>query len=265
MMNILIAGDSKVYPGLEALVYSTMLHNKNVIWHVFTMDVDIDLGNGTGVRYVGISEEKCEWLRKVVKFMDHNSDLIRYDVYDTYMKHLDESVNRTTNFTPFAALRLIADEVLDVDECLYFDADIIVQDSLLDMYNKYTNMDIDYAAYVLPEACDYFGEMISAVLVLNLWHIRRSGFLKNARRLYNTNIYKYPDQMALYGAGEPEHLPETYNYMYNHKLAPYKPAVLHFSNENWNKLYTVSPGEFYRFYPEHLYIKEGLDLIKTVH
>lgn len=77
--------------------------------------------------------------------------------------------------------------------------------------------------------------------------------------------YRYPDQMALRDAGDPEPLEETYNYMQDHKLAPYKPVVLHFSNGNRYKLYTTAPGSFYRYYPEHKYIKDGLDIIRSAH
>jgi len=264
-LHILTSGDRRVLPGLEALLYSTMLHNQDVTWHLLTMDVQVDHGDGTGVGYYGITEEDAVWLRKIVKFMDSRSELIRYDVRDAYEQYLAESVNRETCFTPYAALRLLADKVLNVDRCFYLDADIIVQGDLRPPYEQYGRADSDYAAYTLPDACDGFGEMVSSVLVFNLDRIRRSGFLERARRYYNKNVYRYPDQMALRDAGDPQPLSETYNYMRDHKLAAYKPVVLHFSNENRCKLYTVPPGEFYRYYPEHKYIKDGLDTIRSAH
>ena len=264
-MHIVIAGDRGVLPGLEALVYSAMLHNQDVVWHLLTMDVQVDRTDGTGIGYYDITEEDAVWLRKIVKFLDHRSDFIRYDVRKLYDSYLAESINRETGFTPYTALRLLADKVLEIDRCLYLDADIIVQGDLRPPYEQWGRSDHDYAAYTLPDACDGYGEMVVAVLVLNLEHIRRSGFMDRARRYYNEHLYRYPDQMALRDAGDPAPLEETYNYMQNHKLAPYKPVVLHFSNGNPYKLYTAPPGEFYRYYPEHRYIKEGLDLIRSVH
>ena len=264
-LHIVIAGDRRVLPGLEAVVFSTMRHNTDVVWHLFTMDVQVDHADGTGTGYYGITEEDAAWLRKIVKFMDHHSDFIRHDVRADYDARLAESVNRETGFTPYTSLRLLADKVLDVDRCLYLDDDVIVQGDLRPPYEQYGRADCDYAAYTLPGACDGFGEMIAAVLVFNLAHIRRSGFLDRARRYYNQNLYRYPDQMALRDAGDPEPLEETYNYMQDHKLAACKPVVLHFSNGNRYKLYTTAPGSFYRYYPEHKYIKDGLDIIRSAH
>ena len=264
-LHLLISGDRRVMPGLEALVYSAMLHNRNVVWHLFTMEVQIDHGDGTGTGYYGITEEDAAWLRRIVRFMDADSDLIRYDVRDQYLEHLDGSVNRSTGFTPYAGLRLLADLILDMDCCMYLDADIIVQGDLRPPYERCRRGGSDYAAYTIPDACDGYGELISAVLVLNLRNIRNSGFLARARRYYNRERYTYPDQMALAAAGDPEPLEETYNYMKDHKLAEYRPVVLHFSNDNKFKLYNTQPGVFYRYYPEHRYIKEGLDLIRTAH
>lgn len=264
-LHIVIAGDRRVLPGLEAVVFSAMRHNTDVVWHLFTMDVQVDHADSTGTGYYGITEEDAAWLRKIVTFMDHRSDFIRHDVRADYDARLAESVNRETGFTPYTSLRLLADKVLDVDRCLYLDADVIVQGDLRPPYERYGRADCDYAAYTLPGACDGFGEMIAAVLVFNLAHIRRSGFLDRARRYYNQNLYRYPDQMALRDAGDPQPLEETYNYMQNHKLAPYKPVVLHFSNGNRYKLYTTAPGSFYRYYPEHKYIKDGLDIIRSAH
>lgn len=275
-MHILIAGDAAVLPGLEALIYSTMLHNTDVIWHLCTMDVQVEHGDGTGTGYFGIGEDDAEWLRKIVRFLDWRSDLIRHDTRELYDKCLKDSVNRETGFTPYSTLRLLADQILEgADACLYLDADILVQGDLRPLWDacRRAETERDYAAYTIPEACENQGEMISAVLYFDLARIRKSGFLKRAIRNYNRNPYRYPDQMALADAGEPAPIGETYNYMRDHKMATYKPVVLHFSNGNRYKLYGRDPdtggpmtkAKFYKYYPEHKYIQEGLELIKTAH
>ena len=40
MMNIMMAGNEKVYFGIELAIYSTMFHNKNVHWYIVSMDYD---------------------------------------------------------------------------------------------------------------------------------------------------------------------------------------------------------------------------------
>lgn len=39
MMNVLMSGDARVYPGIEIAIYSMMTHNKNVNWYILTMDI----------------------------------------------------------------------------------------------------------------------------------------------------------------------------------------------------------------------------------
>jgi lipopolysaccharide biosynthesis glycosyltransferase len=39
-MNIMLAGNDKVYYGIELVIYSTMAHNKNVHWYIVTMDYE---------------------------------------------------------------------------------------------------------------------------------------------------------------------------------------------------------------------------------
>lgn len=265
-INIVLAGDRNVICGLEAVIYTTMLHNKNINWYILTMDVVVDTQDPEYVcRYIGLNDTDRDWFSYIVNYMDHNSTLTICNTRDIYDIHLSGSVNRRTGFTPYASLRLIIDVALPIQHCLYLDADVIVQDSIEDMYWKYLTKDTDYAAYSIPEACDGFGEMISAVLVMNVDRMRHSGFLVRARQNYNLYPYEYPDQMALALAGKPYPLPETYNCMHDHKKLTYKPTILHFSCKNYLKLYQSTQGDFYRYYPEHRYIKDGLDIIRETY
>lgn len=269
-MDILIAGDRSVLPGIEILVYSTMFHNPNVniFWHILSMDIEVDNLCGTVKCYRGLTTNDVAWLKKIVKFFDYKSEVVSYDVKDYYNKYLSHSVNFDTGFTPFAALRLLADLILPIDSCLYLDADVLVQKNISRMYEEYLQKDhFNYAAYTLPDACNGYGEMISAVIFFNLKHIRRTGFLEQARRMYNKNQYVFPDQMALRDAGDPEPLDETYNYMQDYREATYHPAILHFSNHNVSKIYSpgVLEGYWWKHNPAFQYIKDGLDLIKTIH
>ncbi len=277
MMNIALAGDRNVMSGIELVIYSTMLHNKNIHWYILTMDVDVvNEHTGQVSRFHGLTDQYSqEWLKFLVHFMDYNSDVTFVDCLEMYNEHLAQSVNRFTGFTPYAALRLMADLFMpfdpehpsrDDDLLLYLDADVIVQKNIESMYYNTLTWDDDFAAYTLPDACDGFGEMISAVVLYNVRHIRYSGFLNTARRNYNMKQYPYPDQGALSDAGKPVPLDETYNYMHDHHKATYKPHILHFSNVNYTKIYnrSIGEGKFWAYYPEHQYLKDGLDEVKEV-
>ena len=271
MMHIILSGDRSVMLGIEVVIYSTMFHNRNtpIHWHVFSMDIDVQNdAEGWGRHYVGIHEEDEQWLRHIVKFMDVNSELTVHNVYDLYMDELSESVNKFTYFSPYTALRLLADLVLpDVDQSWYLDADILVQGDITDIYYSLLrkNRDYNYAAYAVPEAREWAGEMCAGVLILNLNEARRNGWLKRARFNYNRNLYKYPDQMALDEASDFYHLDETYDYLMDHRTAIYKPKILHFTNGN-EKIYDSNVGveRFYKYWPEHKYIKDGLKIVREL-
>lgn len=264
MIDILLCGN--LVNGFEVVIYSTMLHTHNIHWHIMTMSVEVPHETDKVIYgYNKLTDSDVEWLRYIARYMDGGSELTVYDVKEQFNEHLADSVNKDTGFTPYAACRLLADIVLPVNHCLYMDADVIVQEDLTWMYQYYTSIDTDYCAYTIPNARDGFGEMISSVMILNLDKLRESHVLTHARHNYRTRTYKFPDQTALSDAKDPYPLLETYNYMYDHKEALYKPAILHFSHANTKKIYSVPTGEFYRYYPEHRYIKDGLDIIRETY
>ena len=68
-MNILLAGNDRVYPGLELVIYSTMNHNKNINWFIFTMDITIindDTNEAKAFTGLGKWERKIENDSKVI-------------------------------------------------------------------------------------------------------------------------------------------------------------------------------------------------------
>ena len=93
--------------------------------------------------------------------------------------------NEDTPFTPYTAIRLMADEMLpNIDDLLYLDSDIAIQGNIEDMYYKYLhNNPYEYAISCAYDAFDGKGEDVAGILLMNLGKMRRSGFLKNARKL----------------------------------------------------------------------------------
>ena len=61
-MNIIMAADKGMLSGLETVIYSTMLHNTNVNWYIFTMNSEMAakgviaavLGSGVKIILTGI-------------------------------------------------------------------------------------------------------------------------------------------------------------------------------------------------------------------
>lgn len=264
-MNILIAASDNMYDGLEVVVCSTMKHNKNVHFYLMTMTININLEDGFH-NFRRVTDEHINQLKKIIKYFDKNSDLKVIYTEECYCKNLEGNINEKNIFTPYANLRLLADILLpNIDNCLYLDCDVSIQSNLNDMYEYYTKQDADYCAYKLPEACQYEGEMVSGVIIFNLNRIRKTGFLKKARRNIFENIYKYPDQMALRDAGEAFPMQETYSYMYDLTKCHYVPSIIHYTNEIYPKVYEVGKKViFYRKYPFLQYVQDTVELLKNV-
>ncbi len=263
-MNIIMAADKGMLSGLEMVIYSTMLHNVCVDWYIFTMNINCVVC-GEWRSFSAVDSEDLRWLESIVKYHDSRSHIKVVDVSSLYAEYLENNPNRESGFTPFTTLRLLADLALpEVGDALYLDCDVIVQKNLGDMYYGYLPKCEDYCAYSIPYACDWEGEMVAGVLLLNLDKIRKNGFLSRARDNINRNQYRFPDQMALRDAGKPYPLPETYNYMFSLYKLCYEPHIIHFTNEIEGKIYSDGKTLFYKKFPQFRYIEEGLDTVRRI-
>lgn len=84
MMNIMLAGNAGVYDGIELVIYSTMTHNRNINWYVFTMDIELDLGDGSRMGYYGLKTNQKQKLYDIVKYFDKESNIIFIDASSLY-------------------------------------------------------------------------------------------------------------------------------------------------------------------------------------
>ena len=170
-MNILISVNEYAINGAKLTMFSFMKYHKNVNWFITTLNIKIeDEHEGLVHNHVGISQKMLEELTKIVKYFDSNSTVTFIDTTELYKEHLFGGPNDLSPFTPFANNRLMIDLFIPdyIHELMYLDIDTIILSSIEDDYYKYTNINSPYAAYVIPEACEHKGEMISAVMFFNL-------------------------------------------------------------------------------------------------
>lgn len=263
MMNIMMAGNEKVYFGIELAVYSTMYHNKNVHWYIVSMDYDQVQEDGVTVRqFYGLDEWQKEKLQKIVNYFDPKGSSITFvDAADAYYEYLQGGANEVNNFTPYAALRLLADIIFpDLDHILYFDCDVAVTANIEGIYqNCLCNPDEFCFGTYAEDANEGRGEMVSGVMLFKLDEIRKNGFLRLARLYYKNKVYQYPDQHALQASGRIGHLPIQYGYLYLLDRQDYLPPVIHFTNE-LKKIYDGDwdPLRFYRRYSCLQWVQDGL-------
>lgn len=266
MMHIATAADVGVFSGLELLMYSTMLHNDHVAWHILTMDCDVDYTDQHMIRhFTAITPEQRDWLTYMVRFMDVDSTVEFIDMEEYHERYFARSVNNTSPFTPFTALRLALDQFPHIPHCWYIDVDCIVQDNLVFAYDRYLSKGIEVAGYSSHDARDGWGELVAGVMILDLNRMRETGRMERARQYYHRFHWRFPDQMAMEMSGKWTKMSIDYDYIDDHKLAQFTPAILHFTNCNKGKIYTMAEGEFYRYYPEHLYLYKGIQTVKSVY
>lgn len=266
MINILMAANERVYPGVEVVLWTTMFHNKGINWHIFTMDLSIE-DNGKGMYFVGLLPWQKERMEKIVRYLDPTSRITFHDTHDLYMQYFWKNPNEWSPFTPYTMLRLFADiELPYLNHILYLDCDVAVQGDIISMYWEYLQKGAMYCAYVCPDACQYEGEMVAGIMLMDLKRMRETGFLEEARKNLCTHVYRYPDQDAIRDTGiKPYPLPETYSYMEDLEKCHYTPTILHFTNRLTPKIYCEEGATyFYRRYPQFQYVKEGLQLLDTI-
>ena len=269
-MNILMSANDTMIEGLELVIYSLLTFNKEVNIYIFTMDIEVDhKEEGFIQRFEALSMNNRNWLTKIVRYLDPNSNIIFVDVHDAYMKHLYGGVNECTPFTPFTALRLLPDIVIpEVPHCLYLDCDIAIAGDIKDMYYSYLNLDVPYSASNAYDAFEGKGEMVAGVMLMNLDKMKSMDFMAKAREKYKKNLYRFPDQMAIRDTGDGAKLPEIYGYMEPLESCYIDPKIIHFTNNLGPKIYDRSRAHnkefFYRRFPQFNYVNKGLELIKDL-
>lgn len=266
-MNVLISVNEFAYIGAKLTVFSFMKYHKNVNWFITSLNVKIDDKQSAIIHnHVGINDTMIKELTRIVKYFDDNSNVKYIDVTDLFKENLLGSPNDLSGFTPFAAIRLMSDLFIPnyIHDLLYLDIDTITCANITDEYIKYTRINSPYAAYVVPDACDDKGEMVSSVLFFNMDKCRDTNFFKTARKNYMKYQYKYPDQMAIRDTCDPVEIEESLNYMrpLYESDEPYK--IVHFSNKLSPKIYGTTVARFFKIFPQFKYLQEELDLFDSI-
>ena len=195
MINIMFAGNYKVFDGILIASMSILKHCKEPITaYMLTMDLSEQNPNNKP-----LSNEHIAYLDALYKEANKESKVIAVDVRDVFLKSLDNSPNKESFYTPYALLRLLAED-LDIipDKVLYLDADIVANGNIKELY------DIDIEKYEIAGVRDYYGKFFfyprylnSGVLLMNMKRIRETKLLSRAMTLCNTKKVFLPDQTAI--------------------------------------------------------------------
>ena len=196
MINILLAGNKKVFDGALTEIISIVRRTKDPITcFIFTADV-----SRLNENYIPITDEQVAFLNKYVKSINENNSVIKKDVTKLYEQEFLDSPNESAYCTPYTLLRLLADKVDGIpDKLLYLDIDMMIANDLSELYNIDLS-DFEYAAVKEKYGCwlirpDYIN---AGMLLLNMKKIRETALLEKAREKIKTKKMLFADQDALF-------------------------------------------------------------------
>ena len=192
MINILFAGNRKVFDGMMISSLSIVKHTKCPI-NVFCMTMTLTELNE---KFVPISNEQSKYLEKIYKDVNEKSTFTLLDMTDLFKREMINSVNIKSHFTPYAMLRLFADMLDSIpDKIIYLDTDTIINNDLQQLYDiDVENYEIGCVRDVYRISRTYFN---TGVLLLNIKKIKETGLFAKAREMCLNKKMLYTDQAAL--------------------------------------------------------------------
>jgi len=191
MISVMYAGNDKMFDGILISALSTIKHNKcpfNV--YILTMEYE---------DFSPFSESQRAFIEKIYQSANKKSKVFIIDVKEHFLKHLSNSANAKTDYTPYSFLRLFADRLDLPEKVLYLDTDTVVNGDLSELFNT------DLKGFEYGAVLDYYGKYFmgyhyinSGVMLLNLPEIRKTGLFEKAVKLCAEKRLFLPDQTAIH-------------------------------------------------------------------
>ena len=196
MINILLCGNDKVFDGaLTELISITNKTKESIKCYIFTAEL-------TRIKpeYKAISDEKVEFLERVIKTKNKDNSVEKVDVTQIYEEEFCKCKNESAYCTPYTLLRLLADLVPNMpNKLLYLDIDMMVGKDISELYN------IDISKYEYAAVREKYGSIMLAtdyinagMLLLNMEMIKKSKLFFKARELLRNKKMLFADQDAIY-------------------------------------------------------------------
>ncbi len=198
MISIMMCGNRGVFDGMLLTVLSIVKHSKRQIQlFIGTMSLtDID------ERFTPIGEEERAVIDAVLKRGNPESRAVILDLEDCFRRELIDSKNMGSGYTPYAMIRLFADECPELpDKLIYLDTDVLLSGDIGEYF------DIDISDYDLAGTLDHYGRFFcifvslrylnSGVMLWNLKRIRENGIFRRATELCRRKKMLLMDQSAI--------------------------------------------------------------------
>lgn len=195
-IHVLYCGDRVYFKGIYLCALSAVRRTKAPIsFHLMTMEVEDNKR-----KYQPINQVELEAFDKMIKEFNKDNNVHLYDISEAYLNTIANSKNHNSRFSPYALVRLFAEEFLpkNIKNIIYLDADTMTNSSL-EAFNEY-----DMTNYELAACIDYLGKFWlgneyfnSGVLIMNMEKIRQTHLLNRCRELVLNKKMFFADQDAL--------------------------------------------------------------------
>lgn len=226
MINVLFAGNDKVFDGVLTCVLSVLKRTQTreaFTFYLFTMDVSHIKDS-----YLPIDDKQVSFLEGVVKRYNPENEVKKFDVTELYQREFGGCPNEGAYCSPYTLIRLLADLLPMPDKLLYLDADILFNRDIRLLYDIELG-DAEYAA-----ARDHYGKYLvnpnyinAGVLLLNMKRIAETGLFRKARELLRKKKLPFADQSAIIrSTTKKKMLPQRFN---DQKFLHRHTVVRHFS------------------------------------
>lgn len=199
-MNILFCGDSNAEDGVLISTLSLLKNVDEVHIYILTMYTKNEKKN-----YQPFSKTAADYIRSLVINQNPKNSVDLIDCSSLFIKE-PPTANMGTRFTPYAMLRLYADELPQIpDRILYLDDDVIIRKDPTEFYEQ------DLTNIEMVGVLDYWGRFFfhnihnkkvfdylnSGVLLLNMKEIKETGLFAKVRHMMQVKKMFLPDQSAL--------------------------------------------------------------------
>ncbi len=213
-MNLLYCGDQNIQDGLLISILSLLKHGSDEL-HIYVMTMELHTAQKG---YHAIPDQTISFLNQLVQRTNRNSFVKKYDCTALFKRQIPQK-NMGTRFTPYAMLRLFADQLPDLPaKLLYLDSDVVCRQDPREFYHQ------DITDVELVGVLDYYGRWFfhhslthldyinSGVLLLNMEKIKQTKLFERARERCVKRWMFMPDQSALNKLAQAKRIvPRKYN------------------------------------------------------
>ena len=246
-MNLLYCGDQNIQDGLLISILSLLKHEPDEL-HIYVMTMELHTAQKD---YHAIPDRTISFLNQLVQRTNRNSFVKKYDCTALFKRQIPQK-NMGTRFTPYAMLRLFADQLPDLPaKLLYLDSDVVCRQDPREFYHQ------DITDVELVGVLDYYGRWFfhhslthldyinSGVLLLNMEKIKQTKLFERARERCVKRWMFMPDQSALNKLAQAKRIaPRKYNEQHQlHADTVFQHFTTSFKFFPLFKIQTIKPWE----------------------